>query len=475
MSRLRHIPIAMRAPLMAAALMVLVGLVASHQVLAALADAQEARLRELAQLHVDGLSVALGPSVLRHDVWEVYDTLDRASGAGENRRMVMTAVADETGRIIAATDPRRAPVDSPVAALAANARDLDEITIDAESPHVRVLAPLVFQGRSVGQIVTELDVSDLVADRRRAVFYLLLFNTVATGVLATAGYLAMRRILRPVAMLSRHMQESTGAPAPIPLSEIPRGDTEVARLFRTYNSMSGAVEAKADAERRLAERERFVSLGRLASSLAHEINNPLGGLLNAVDTIRHYADRPDVVRKSVLLIERGLQHLRDVARATLDHNRLDRDGTPLRMEDFEDLRLLIGPEIARQGQVLDWQVEASADEVAEFPAAPVRQIVLNLLLNASSAAGRGGSVALRVTADSEQVEIRILDNGPGLPDAALRRLLSSEPVQPGGGVGLRMVRDLAAELGAVIRHERISARTSIAVTLRRVRVEARVA
>ena len=40
--------------------------------------------------------------------------------------------------------------------------------------------------------------------------------------------------------------------------------------------MSGAAEAKAEAERRLADRERFVSLGRLSSSLAHEINNPIG-------------------------------------------------------------------------------------------------------------------------------------------------------------------------------------------------------
>ena len=42
---------------------------------------QEERLRELARLHVEGLSVALGPAVLRRDVWEVFDTLDRATAA----------------------------------------------------------------------------------------------------------------------------------------------------------------------------------------------------------------------------------------------------------------------------------------------------------------------------------------------------------------------------------------------------------
>lgn len=337
MSWLHHIPIAMRAPLMAASLMVLVGIVASHQVLSALTQAQEARLRELAQLHVDGLSVALGPSVLRHDVWEVYDTLDRASRAGENLRMVMTAVADEAGHIIAATDPHRVPVDSQVAVLAENAQALNAINIDSADPHVRVVAPLIYQGRSVGRIVTELNVSDLVADRRQTVFYLLLFNTIATGLLALAGYLAMRRMLRPIATLSRHMGERAGKPLPIPESAIPRGDTEVAALFRTYNDMTGAIEAKVEAERRLAERERFFSLGRLASSLAHEINNPLGGLVNATDTIRKYADHPEVVRDSAGLLERGLKHLRDVARAMLDQNRLETDDVPLKLEDFDDL------------------------------------------------------------------------------------------------------------------------------------------
>ncbi|MFN4128998.1 MAG: sensor histidine kinase, partial [Paracoccaceae bacterium] len=61
-------PLSLRVPLIASAMMVLVGVVASQQVLSSLSAVQEARLQELARLHVDGLAVALGPSVLRHDV-----------------------------------------------------------------------------------------------------------------------------------------------------------------------------------------------------------------------------------------------------------------------------------------------------------------------------------------------------------------------------------------------------------------------
>jgi signal transduction histidine kinase len=462
MFSLRQMPLSARVPLIAAGLMVLVGVVASQQVLSALNRVQEARLRELARLHVDGLAVALGPSVLRRDVWEVYDTLDRATTAMAGQRMVLTVVADEAGRVIAASDPRRAPVDSTLAPLLPGAQAVEDIRLTADAPHVRVLADLTYQDRRVGQILSELDVADLIRERRRVWGLLLAGNALATLGLAIGGFLAMRRMLRPVATLAGHMAAMEGAPRAIPADQVPRGDTELARLFQTYNAMSGAAEAKAVAERRLAERERFVSLGRLSSSLAHEINNPLGGLLNATDTIRTYADRPDVVREAAGLLDRGLRHLRDVARATLDQNRLDRHGTPLTPEDFDDLRLLFAPEVSRLGQRLDWVVTATAQDMGRLAAAPVRQIALNLLLNASAAAGPGGQVGLEVTPG---LSLRIRDSGPGLPEPARLRLLTDDPVQPGGGVGLRLVRDLVAEMGGRIDNAKDAGGAGITVTL----------
>ena len=66
--RFRNLPVTLRVPLVMAALMVRLGLMASQGVLAALGRAPDARLSETARLHVKGLSVALGPSVLRQDM-----------------------------------------------------------------------------------------------------------------------------------------------------------------------------------------------------------------------------------------------------------------------------------------------------------------------------------------------------------------------------------------------------------------------
>ena len=452
-------------PLLTAALMVALGVVASQQVLAALDRLQDARIREIARLHVETLSVALGPHVLRDDVWEVYDTLQRAAGEGDGRRMIFTAVADEEGRVIAATQPDRAPLDSSIAELSEGAQPPATLSVPSDEETLRLVAPLVYQGREVGRVVTELDVADLVAERRRAGQWLLLGNAAATGVLALLGYLLMRRMLRPITRLAQRMRQSSEHPEQMPEAEIPHGDTELSRLVRTYNAMVATIESKRDAERRLAERERFVSLGRLSSSLAHEINNPLGGLLNATDTIREYADRPEVVRQSADLLTRGLNHLRDVSRATLEQNRVDRSGAPLSAEDFEDVHLLITPEINRQGQRLNWAVKVEPAPLAGLPAGPVRQIALNLLLNASAAAGRQGRVWFRVTLDGDRLRMLVADTGPGLSESARVRLLSSGPLPPGGGVGLRLVHDLVEELGGEIQADRRDGRTEISVSL----------
>jgi signal transduction histidine kinase len=462
--RFRNLPLTVRVPAITAVLMLVLGVVAAQGVLAALSRVQAARLAETAQLHVQGLSMALAPSVLRQDVWEVYDILDRARETHDDQRLPLTVVSDERGQVLAATDPRRAPVGSDITAFQPDAVAPDQVRMTGE-PVLRVDAPLVFQGRRVGRIVTELDVTDLLAERRQVARWLLLGIAGTTTILCFGGWLAVSRVLRPVGALARAMDESRGLPRPVADADIPRSDPGLARLIATYNRMTHAVEERAEAERRLAERERFVSLGRLSSSLAHEVNNPLGGLLNAADTIRTYADQPLVVRQSADLMLRGLNHLREVTRAILDQNRLDRAGQPLRPEDFEDLRLLFEPEAHSRSQVLDWEVSAETETLSRLPAAPVRQVALNLLLNAGVVAGQRGRVALSVANGGDSLRLSVYDSGPGFSPADLARLMEAGPLPQGGGVGLRLVHDIVTGLGGTIDHERTSAGTTICVNL----------
>ncbi len=458
-------PVTVRVGLATSALMILLGLIASQQVLSTLSRLQNERLREVAQSHVDGLTVALGPFVLHRDVWEVYDALDRAQAAAAGARILFTAVSDDNGRVLASTDPARAPIDLEIQSLLENAVPVSDVDTSDANELVRIVEPLFVQGRRVGQILTELNVSDLVAQRRNTSLALLAANTIATLVLGLAGYLVVARLLKPVDLLTGHMGAIGGTPQSIPEKDIPPAGSALSQLLRNFNEMVGAIAARTEAERRLAERERFVSLGRLSSSLAHEINNPLGGLLAATDTLRTYSERPDVVRDAADILDRGLSHLRDVSRAILDENRRDRSERPLSPADFEDLKVLLEPETIRLKQTLDWQVVGLKDAVAGLPSAPVRQITLNLMLNGSTAAGVKGKVGLRAEVDDTSLSITVSDNGNGLTPKAKDRLLSETPLEPGGGVGLRFVRDLVTELKGEIAHHRQDGETHISLRL----------
>ena len=94
--------------------------------------------------------------------------------------------------------------------------------------------------------------------------------------------------------------------------------------------------------------------------MAHEINNPLGGLFNALDTLKTHGETPGVRDTSISLIERGLAGIRDVVEAALATYRPERSQRLLTAEDFDDVRLLLKPELRRRRQRLDWDMAGTA-------------------------------------------------------------------------------------------------------------------
>lgn len=93
--------------------------------------------------------------------------------------------------------------------------------------------------------------------------------------------------------------------------------------FSADNRMARAVDECEAMGIRLAEEEKLGSLGRLSSAIAHEINDPLGGLFRALDALKRHGDKERVRQTSISLLERGLQGIRDVVRSALHIYRTD--------------------------------------------------------------------------------------------------------------------------------------------------------
>lgn len=452
-SHLASVPVSIRVPLLVALLMVLISAVISERVLNRLSHIQEGFLNGLAGTYLDGLSSTVLPAVLRSDVWEVFDALDRSASSYEALSPIETVVTGADGRVLAATDPNRIAPFSRLPDSYETRYGGGFVTIDRVAGIGFARRSLIYQGQQVGTIHAAFDVSHLFAERREILGTLLVTNGILAVLFALGGFLIVRQMIGPMRILEEHMRAAAdGAAEPIPQRAFPSRRGEAASLFRGYNALVEAQRERADLALQLAEEEKLASLGRLSSGMAHEINNPLGGLFNAIDTLKTHGTAPGVRDTSIKLIERGLEGIREVVEAALATYRPERSNRPLSSDDLEDVRLLLKPELRRRRQSLAWDVNLEGGEIG-IGGGPVRQAALNLLLNASAASPDGGEIGMSASRTNGHVRLEFRDQGSGFPVEVATLLIDPFPAQPvraQQGLGLWMVRRMVDELGGKV-------------------------
>jgi signal transduction histidine kinase len=187
--------------------------------------------------------------------------------------------------------------------------------------------------------------------------------------------------------------------------------------------------------------------------MAHEINNPLGGMFNALDSLRRYGAREEVRVTSIRLLEQGLSGIRDLVRSTLTTYRADQRPRDLTPTDLDDLRLLVKPEARQRRLRLSWQIEFS--KPVPVPAVPIRDAILNLLLNACHASKDDGNVGFRAGAENGEFFAEVSDSGDGIPphvrEYLERRGAGAAPMDRSSGLGLWIVKRHCDELHGSLR------------------------
>jgi two-component system OmpR family sensor kinase len=466
---LQRLPITARVPLIVTIFMMAVSVFTSERVLSRLIETQTRQIQALADVYLDGLSLALVDSMIREDVWQVFDVLDRSQQRPSEIRPAETIVAGTDDYVIASSDPVRVPSQARVPPrYVESLQHAGKIVVAEMEKRAFVRREVLYENLRIGSIYAALDIAPLLAERRQVLWTLVLTNSALTVLLAGAAWFIVGRMMRPMRTLTRHLERShDGQVSPIPERIVATASSEYKRPFAAFNRLAAAVAEREALGAKLAEDERLASLGRLTSGMAHEINNPLGGLFNAIDTLKRHGGDVSTRSTTLDLVERGLKGIRDVVRAALMSYRAERDERSLSRDDIEDLKLLT-PEARRRGVLLQWRNDLTG-QVA-LPANTVRQIILNLVLNACQATPQESWVAVSVAETPGGIVLHVEDLGPGLPTAALAMLTGAAdrpaPIGHGTGLGLWMTNRLVRELdGSVSVGRGTGGGTVVTVTL----------
>lgn len=213
------------------------------------------------------------------------------------------------------------------------------------------------------------------------------------------------------------------------------------------------VEDRKKAEEALRKSEKLASAGRLAATIAHEINNPLAAVTNLLYLAKNDATPDSNCKKFLEMSEHELNRVIHITKQTLAFYRDSAGKSSIAIKEMvEGLVTIYGKRISTKGAKLVIQI---ADDMRlTVNAGEIRQVISNLLSNALDAVGQGGKIVVRVRNVKARgvpgVRIVVSDNGCGIAKEHLRKVFEpffTTKEKIGTGLGLWVCRDLVEKNG----------------------------
>lgn len=264
-----------------------------------------------------------------------------------------------------------------------------------------------------------------------------------------------------------HLTARSGRQVPVSERNSPVCDAHGNRLGRvkTFQDLSEIVALR----EQVRQVDRLAAIGEMAATVAHEIRNPLGGIRGFAAFLAEDTPAEDPRRRLVDKIQTGAQALEKVVNELLEYTRpveLDRRAvtctdlvsSTLGFLEYDSDRITLAVEIPP-----NVRVRIDADKI--------RQVVLNVLINAVQSIPDQGMIHVGIDADDQYATLRVRDNGCGMPPETVDKMFSPffTTKEKGTGLGLAVSTKIVEGHGGEIRAEsEEGAGTCVFITLPRV-------
>lgn len=265
-------------------------------------------------------------------------------------------------------------------------------------------------------------------------------------------------VLRPidhiVAMAQRMIEGDMSARVGI------RPPAEMGVLCHVIDAMADAVAQREDelkkvTQQQIGRSEKLASIGRLAAGVAHEINNPLTGVLTFAHLLRDKPNMDEQDRQDLNLIIHETTRAAEIVRGLLDFAR-ERAAIkePLDINDVvrRTVRLIRNQKSFDQIRIEEQLAEGLPEVEGDMN--QLQQVLLNLSLNACEAMPQGGTITVQSAAADGRVVLTITDTGCGIKkdlfDKIFDPFFTTKPVGKGTGLGLSVTYGIVESHGGTI-------------------------
>ena len=238
----------------------------------------------------------------------------------------------------------------------------------------------------------------------------------------------------------------------------PRGSSEVAELGESFSKMRGDLLAF---QQKQIETERVAAVGHAANSISHDLRHHLATIIANAEFL-HQAEVMKLNRDEIYgEIRAASDQMTEMLDSLRDWAREERSlsATPASMDQTARRAALL-VQTRPEFRDVEIHVHSSGDMAGIFDPRKMERVFLNLTVNACEAfAGNRGQIAIGLSSTASQFEIRISDNGPGIPDSIRDTLFDpfvSAGKANGTGLGLAIVSKIVRDHGGTIVVEKTS-------------------
>lgn len=292
---------------------------------------------------------------------------------------------------------------------------------------------------------------------------------------ATASLVFARRLSKPLEHLSEAAKKVGKGQFEVTITS--QSSDEIGELSRSFNQMTYELSAResklSQANAALVQSEKLAAFGQLGAGIAHEVKNPLAGILGYAQLTLRKLEDDSPFRKNLNIIETETRRCTEIISNLLRFARQESSAAePTDINAVVDAALqIVDHQLGVNNVSIHRELDSSLP-IFDANANQLQQVIMNFAINAQQAMGEnGGELTVRTRANGlAGIILEVEDNGPGIPEEIRAKIFepffTTKPAGQGTGLGLSVTYGIIKDHGGDIRVEAVpTGGTRFVVTL----------